>query len=1120
MRIYNTFLLYNMCRFLLLVVAFFAMLAPADCFGATFTARLPLYAENSKLSSGNWVKCRVTEDGVYKVTFDQLRAMGFKKPENVRVFGYGGRLLSESLTNDYLDDLPEVNSVLGDSYILFYGVANVEWKKKFGSDPFYFQKNAYSDYGYYFLSDIDGERRTVPTAKPITDPANGRLTTHYKHLLQDFDNINPFNGGNDWYDSPLSVGESRTYSFYCADMVDCNNGALSINCISESKSNANPSFTVSNGQWSFSPTQGINYSYGGLPLTSNSNYARFQVKFSCNLGSALGYVDYLKFSPLCYNRLNYGYLSFSNVSNLYTADVYDVVVANASSKTKVWNVSDPANVFAYKTVIDGDSLSFRLNTDEFNNFVAFNEKDGRFLSLEPVGLVANQNLHNFKGADLIILAPSSFAPYATQIGELHAEYDGLSYFVVTPELIYNEFSSGTPDPTAIRAFMKMLYDKSLVDNSYTQPRYLLLFGDGCYDNRGVVASSYSETHNLLLTYQTGSGKYSEVFDDYFGLLSDGKSGADLSDGKNLQIAIGRLPVSNFVQATDMVNKIGHYLKNNEYGAWKSKLLLIADDDEGHQDVHAFLKSSETMSVNAYKLSSSVQVKKVYLDNYMLSLEAGGRRYPAVEKCILDEVQNGAMFVNYLGHSNPINWSSEKIFTQSMVPTLTNKKLGIWFSGSCEFNRFDSYVTSCAESLVLAPNGGAIAVIGGPREETYYSNESFDRQLIMSFYSRGQNESIGDVVRNAKQMNEGLRFCLLGDPALRPNVPDMQVVTDSLSADTLSALSKLTIYGHVSHNGNLVPSFNGSVKVKVCDKEQECKTKGNTNSSAGSFFDYASVLFSGEVDVKNGVFSCDLIVPKDIVYSYGQGRVTYYAYDQENGSEAVGGDLVVVGGSADTEIQDTLGPAINLVVNNFSFKSGDVVGANPVLIGHVYDLFGINSSSVGLGHDISVSINGGDPVSLNDYFEYAPNSCTDGYFEFALGDLEDGFYTLTFKAWDLLNNSSKRTISFVVDKGKDEHVYSMEALPNPASTSTSVMVDYGHPLVNVDYEVGIYNTQGLLVNTMRGVESSSDGKLLLQWNLNDFNGSRVAPGVYIFRVDIKSGETNFSGLSEKIIVLPQ
>lgn len=1107
-----------MITFLNRIVVFagvlFAFLTSAKAETYKFVARLPLYSENSKLSAGTWVKCRVSEEGIYKVTFDQLRAMGFQHPEKVRVFGYGGNLLSESLNADYIDDLPEVSSYLGESYLLFYGVGTVKWVNKYGIDPFFFTKNPYSDYGYYFLSDVVGDRNEVRQLNPITSDPKDVLNTHLKNALIDPDIVNINEGGNDWYDEALAVGKSKTYSFYCPNMVEGDNGYFSAYWDSPSR---NSSLTFSADTWSYSPKAELVSSKKYLPLPYG-DYLKVTAKFSnSSSSSALGYVNYVKVSALCYNKLKSGFLSFCNVNGSADFGTYDVVVGNADPKTKVWNVTDPLNVFAYTTSLKNDTLSFRESADCYNRYVAFNESECRYLTVEPVGVVAKQNLHNFKGADLIILSPSVFTSYAKQIGELHAEYDGLSYLVVTPEAIYNEFSSGTPDPTAIRAFMKMLYDRANADPSLVKPRYLLLFGDGSYDNRGLSGN----VNNFLPTYQHGSGEQNAMTDDYYVALGDGLANTSSSGlkGSNLQVAVGRLPVSNFNQASDVVSKIARYMRNEEWGSWKSKVLMVADDDEARTDVSSFIQSAENTSEHILTTSQSALVKKVYLDNYKLMLEAGGRRYPEVENTIMNELTDGVLFFCYYGHSNPINLASEKIFTQSQVASLNNKKLGLWFTGSCSFGRFDGNVTSCAESLVLSPNGGAITVFAPTRDATYGDGATNGIELTKALFSGAYGKTFGDVVLASKQESNAVTFNLLGDPALRINLPQVKVYTDSLSADTLTALSHVTLYGHVSDGEHLMANFNGRMKVRVFDKLQSCLTKGNTDVPA-EYTDYASTLFSGDVDVVNGRFACQFIIPKDIVYSYGFGRISCYAYDTENNIDAEGGTEVVIGGSSDNVLPDTLGPVIRLAINHASFCSGDVVGANPVLIAYLNDENGVNASGVGLGHDLSISLNGSDPVSVNDCFNYGHNSSSNGYVSYRLGALADGVYTLRFKAWDLLNNSSTQTISFVVDNSKGEHVSGVRAFPNPAVTETQVVVDYGHPLEKVDYRANIYSLQGVLVNSIVGAENTADGKLLLDWNLTDFNGSRVAPGVYVFRVDVGSDNDSLSGKAEKIVVLPQ
>ncbi|MBQ4035641.1 MAG: type IX secretion system sortase PorU, partial [Paludibacteraceae bacterium] len=831
-----------------------------------------------------------------------------------------------------------------------------------------------------------------------------------------------------------------------------------------------------------------------------------------------------------------GFLVFNNVRS-GAKEVLEHVVTGANAETQVWNVTNLDQITKCACSLSADSLRFKGDASSFAKYVAFNPKGSGFLSVGGFTYVANQDLHASNGADLVIISPVAFMGQAQRLADLHKQNDGISAVVVTQEQIFNEFSSGTPDPTAIRSFLKMLYDRAKTNAKCVAPRYLLLFGDGCFDNRRVLAGSYSIPHNQVLCAQFGSRTSTYPADDYYGMLADNDNSYFSLSSALCQVAVGRLPVVSAEQAEGVVTKIENYMKNDQWGTWKTKAVIVADDNYDPDSngkytsdrFNMFVESAEKLSRTIGEACPGVIQKKVYNDSYTLVSESSGPRYPEVEKLIVENAQNGSMLVNYIGHSNPINWAGEQIFTQSQVSALTNKKQGVWFSASCSFSEYDRYTTSCGESLALAPNGGAIAVVATSRETVSPENESFNKAFGQAFFSQRPEMTIGDVMLAAKNKVNGRQirvlYPLLGDPALHICFPSGRVVTDSVSTDTAHAFSKVVVKGHIEQDGVWDNSFNGKIYVNVFDKEQERNTKGNYDDSNGvpmvaKFKDYSTILFSGSSQVSGGEFSISFIVPSDIVYSYGNARIAYYACDTENGSDAVGNysDLVV-GGSLDVVATDTVGPQVVACINTPSFRNGDVVGANPVFMARLYDESGINASDVGIGHNITLTVNGGTPISLNDYFTYSQGSCTDGMVTYKLTGLADGVYTLTFKAWDLHNNSNTKKLTFVVENEKGPHIDAVCAYPNPAQEETRIQVRLDRPLSTVDYVVSIFDADGRCVNTLTGSDFSETGQFTVPWNLQGASGRRVRGGVYIYRVELKTEETTFVGSSNKIVVLP-
>lgn len=1118
-----------------ILCSLFSGFAAMACLGAdSFSARLPLYASSSQLSSGTWVKVRVSKEGMYKITFDELKALGFRNPKDVRVFGYGGQILSENLTADYLDDLPEVCSYVGDNFLLFYGVGTLKQVDSKGSNPISFTVNSYADCGYYFLSDVNGTRKTAADGESFDGEANKSVNTHYAYNIYMPQTTNIYKGGTIWYNDGFQQSGSTKISLPFSNMVPGDHAFATL--YTDVVNSSNPLFQVSGSGFSFSTTpsgnQGTSAVRDEIPQSASAKSLDFNLKFSSTSASCTGYIYYLSATALCYNKLSNGFLSFNNLTT-DSEGLVEHVVTGADSETQVWNVSRLSDVTKCQTSLKEDTIRFKglSRANGFAKYVAFNPKGSGFLSVDGFSIVVNQDLHAFKGADLIIISPIAYFPQAQRLAELHRQNDGISVGIFTQEQIFNEFSSGTPDPTAIRAFLKMLYDKAVDDDDRVSPRYLLLFGDGCYDNRGLFSSSNPAPRNLVLCYQRGSCSTSYPADDYYGMLADNENKIFSINNASCQVAVGRLPFVTAEQADAVVTKIENYMKNDQMGAWKNKACILADDNEGKASsgsYNEFVSYAENLSKGILRACPSIVVKKVYHDSYARVAESSGNRYPEVENLIIENTENGSMLINYIGHSNAINWAAEKTFTQSQIATLNNKRLGVWFSASCEFSEYDNYTTSCGESLVLAPNGGAIAVVATPRLVYAYDNDIFNRAFGAAFFSQTADMTIGDVMRVAKnEVTSEIRakYPLMGDPALHILFPAERVITDAVSVDTANALAKVVVNGHIEQDGVKDAAFNGRVLISVYDKEQVRNTKGNSLDSNGkpmiaNFTDYPSVLFSGSAEVVDGEFAFNFIVPNDISYNYGFGRITYYAYDTDNKLEAIGNyDKMVVGGSLDSAVVDSVGPKVSVYLNTPSFRSGDVVGANPVLIVKVFDENGINASNVGIGHDITLSLNGGDPVILNEYFAYSVGSCTNGTVTYKMTDLPNGLYTLTFKVWDLMNNSTTRTVVFEVDNEKGPHIDAVSSYPNPAVDETTILAKYDRPLSNVGYVVSIYDADGRYVNVLAGTDKTDNGIISIPWNLKNASGQRVPGGVYIYRVELKTDDSSFVGNADKIVVLP-
>jgi hypothetical protein len=794
-------------------------------------------------------------------------------------------------------------------------------------------------------------------------------------------------------------------------------------------------------------------------------------------------------------------------------------------------------------------------------FVAVNPSGQQFLSPEFAGMVPNQNLHALPATtDFVIISHPDFLSEAHRLARKHEEIDGMNVAVVTPEQVYNEFSSGTPDATAYRWLMKMIYDRDK-----TSPKYLLLFGDGSYDNKGILTTKSNPGHNFILTFQSYtslSSTASYCTDDYFGFMDiDGRPG---NYGRaRVDIGIGRFPVANLDQARAVVDKSIDYMENKNKGAWKNKICLIADDNENsassYSSFNSFFIKSEEISGILSDADRGLEIRKLYFDAYTKVAGSNGNRFPEVESLLQEEIRSGVIFMNYIGHSGTTHWAPERVFTQNHARALQNKNLGLWFTASCEFTRFDNLSNySAGEDLFLNPRGGAIAVYSASRVVYDNPNHRLNTSLARVLFERdeeGRPLRFGDIYKKSKQGVSGddtnkLTFVFLGNPALRLAYPDLLVKTDSITflpdlikTDTIKALSKVRVYGRIEDSfGSFISNFSGKLRMKVYDKELTLygKTILPGWERRFSFRDRPNVLFSGETTVVDGVFSFVFRVPKDINYNYGPGRITYYAYDDRNGFEAQGNyEDFVIGGSDDNIEYKSHGPEVTIYLNTERFKSGDKVNESPLFFAFVKDESGINTSGAGIGHDITLTLNNSNPIVLNSAFNFFLDSYTEGSLIYQFENLEPGKYTLTFKVWDLLNNSTTKQIEFEVVRGLPVKIEELVAWPNPAKEFVHFRIRHDRPDVVLECVVRVFDLNGRLVyesnskdfnivctNSQHLVNEFEDNPyrdlkyLSLDWDLRTSSGSRIPSGIYIYRIEVRTPEGDYVGKSQKLIVHTQ
>lgn len=1112
------------------------------------------YTNKSVLASGRTVKIRVQEEGIYSFSYDALRKMGFSNPKNVHLRGYGGELLNENFTkeNQYIDDLADQPVVDLGNRIVFYlrGVVGFNKSNETSMDNIGLSEHYTSEHSYYFLHEEDTESKKIEYAGLLTEN-DQKQTTFTSIQWQKFDDINVAKSGRNWVGNKFSDGERKTYTFRFNNLIAGETARIYSNVLSASPNKAkfNLETDLTNTSVTLSAEDKKHYTFGDASTMkaeatqTSSNTISVTYDYDSPSLTAAGYIDFIQVAAKCSLKCSIGYqmipVSPSSIENTIT-----YAALNSTSNFQIWDVSEINNVKRVPARLSKDSLIFTIKTRPGVGKYIMVDWNGNFPTPEVVGKVDNQNIHALRDIEYVVVTNPEFMDQAKEIAEFHKEVDGMSVAVVTAEQIYNEFSSGTPDPTAIRAFMKMLWDRAAISEYGVFPQYLLLMGDGTYDNLGKLKNT---SRNKMLTYQSVkslSESSSYTSDDYFGYVEDNTFGYDqIYLNKHINIGVGRFPASNVEQATNLVNKVKQYYAS-EPGDWRTKLVALADDNEDQSlqsEYHVFAEQQETVMDALKEIEPRINYSRIYWDNFTCDESGGSRRYPEVTKAITNKFNEGALVFNYLGHSSYNAISAEHSYSISQVQNIYNSSYPLWFAGSCNLSQFDDFTPCFGEEIILNPNGGAIASIGSVRVAYITQNLHLDKTFLNEIFNPENEYRLGKIWKSAKTALGSefhkVYYALLGDPGIKLKVPELNLVLDSIiklkpdgtivNADTLKALSKVEFICHVEdETGKLLSQFNGTVSAKFEDKEVYAYTKGNDtkdfNPEPFKYKTRQSTLYSGYVTVKDGKFTLQMIVPKDINYKVGYGKLSLYAYDDLNGWDAMGTNYSILIGGSETDIEeDNMGPSIELTTNGKTFKDGYKVNLKPMIYVDLSDKNGINASGSGVGHKITLTIddNTKNVISLNSYFKYNTGSCTDGRVSYHIEEkLSEGWHTIKIKAWDLYNNSSESTIRIFATEHLTPEIETLTVYPNPVKEDFSVYIKTNRPDEIQTAECFLTDLSGRVLSRKELTDKPANGIWDIKWDLGE-NG-KIAPGLYLMYVRIATKDSDFAEKAEKIVVIAQ
>jgi hypothetical protein len=1129
-------------------------------------------AANSILQSGSWYKIAVTTAGIYKLSYTFLKTLGIDvdalDPKNIRIYGNGGGMLPKLNSVPRADDLLENAIVVQgeadgifnkEDYVLFYGQSPNKWLHNSGNIPeFSHEMNLYSDSTYYFINVDKGAGKRILTQASSTTPVTNLVNTFDDYAFHESNDKNLISSGNQWFGEFFDNIDSYDFSFNFPFIETTTPVTIKVNMAARSE-NSTASFSVSSQSGASSiaipSINGGSYEYA----QTGSTYFNFTpadpsitVNVTKQTPGAIAWLDYIEVNVRRKLVMSGNQLSFRDAKAVGPGHIaqYDLSI---NAPISIWDITDPTNVHLQSVNATNTIVEFALPADTLREFIAFTGLS--YLTPSVSGHVENQNLHGLSNKGYVIVVHPDFYTEALQLAAIHEKQDNLSTVVVTPQQIYNEFSSGAQDITAIRDFVRMFYNRATTNSE--RPKYLLLFGDGSYNNKkGSVGNT-----NFIPTYESDNSvnlTASFVSDDFYGLL-DSTEGvfAPNSQGEAIDIGIGRFPVKTKSEAQAAVNKVISYIKtgvppttanngcsNNQsspFGDWRNIVCFVADDDDSDLHLLGAEKLADTMGF----YHQEYNIDKIYLDAYKQESTPGGERYPDVNDAIDKRIEKGCLIFNYTGHGGEVGLAHERIVDVSQINKWSNiNNLPLFFTATCEFSRYDDpNRTSAGEYTFLNPKGGAIALFTTVR--LVYA--SFNSDLNESFFKaaftpvNGAMPRLGDVFQIMKSQPGNLNlnsrnFSLLGDPALKLAYPKFDIMTDSVnnavvtstSSDTLKALSRVTITGHIEINGSVLKNYNGVLYPTVYNKTQNITTLGNnpanSNTNGGSpiytFKLQKNVLYKGKVSVTNGYFKFEFIIPKDIAFQYGVGRISYYA---ENGDEDAKGvyTKIIIGGINDSAGIDKTGPEIGLYMNDAKFITGGLTNEKPDLFAVLKDANGVNTVGNGIGHDITAVLdaNTDHSIILNDYYQADLNSYKSGTIRYPFKDLSEGKHTLNLKVWDVYNNSSQSSTEFIVSESPTLALSHVLNYPNPFTTKTQFFFEHNQCCQLLNIQLQIFTISGKLVkNINKFVQAEGYRSDPIEWDGRDDFGDKIGRGVYIYRLKVKTSQGATAEKYEKLVIL--
>lgn len=1090
---------------------------------------VPLQAQ-SVLATGTWYKVAVEKHGVYKISSKTFKKMGFDlsktDPRKIRIYGNGGGMLPQSNQATRPEDLIE-NAIFvsgeadgkfnSEDYILFYGQGADHYFFNQSKGIIAYEKNLYADKNYYFITvtQTNGKRIATDTEIPGTLPS---VTSFENFSFHEVDTYSELKSGREWFGERFDLTTELTFDAAIHDVVP---GTM-LKFVSGvmAKASSATAFTVSLNDQSVL-TQNIP-AISNIPYTSKGQLrndtiavsadgvsapdrAVQKIKYKYNKAPSVQSIGFLNFfllqarQKLVFNQHQVIFRSTESLVN--PASQFEI--SSSEPSVKIWDVTNPYEPINKPASVTPGKTSFTSITSVLKEFVVFTADAP---SPELIGSVSNQNLHGLSTPRLVIITHPDFKQEADRLAA-YRNSNNIATVVVTTAQLYHEFSSGRQDVTAIRDFVKMLYDKSPATL-----KSVLLVGKASYDYKNRVVDNL----NFVPTYESRNSLHpvdSYSSDDYFGFLetTEGEWSEYPAINHSMEVSVGRIPVKRSQEMTDVVDKIIRYESALLLqGSWQKEIVFVADD--GDSNLHQ--EDADELAERIDENHSEFDVSKIYLDQFIQISRPSGEVSPETNEAIQKSFDQGALVINYTGHGGERLLAQEKIFDDLMIERLENDRLPLLVTATCEFGKADDpLIISGAELCLLRKNGGAIGLVTTGRPVEAGTNFILNQAFYNAFFQTADNQplSLGEIFRRTKNTSlsgvSNRNFSLIGDPELQLALPSRKInvnaITTESGSEILKSLSTVTITGAITDQNGVDESFTGVLEAVLFDKQVTFQTLGDENAPF-TYAQWYNRLFRGQASVNNGVFQFSFVVPKNIAYQVAAGKLSLYARDSAQHIAASGySKSFDIGLSELNPEADNEPPVISLFVGDTTFVPGGIASPNTTLVARLSDAHGINISGYGIGNSLTAILDG-ESFILNDYYIADINDHTQGTVTFPLKNLTSGRHTLTLKAWDTYNNPAQVTIGFSVTETENLVIKTFGSYPNPVLTTTQFWFTHNRSGDDLEGTLTLYDITGSTHLTYQFYVPSSRYRVdLLELIAGVDFAKNQSRGLYFARLSVRS-----------------